>query len=153
MDSVISVSGLRKSFGAAEAVKDVSFEVHKGEIFGLLGPNGAGKTTTIRIILDLFKPDAGHAHILGGPMTEAKSHGLATCPKSAGCTRSQARTASCIWRAQGVPRDVARKRALAYFERFDLVEHRRKKVNDLSRACSKSATHRHPAAPAGCAHH
>ena len=46
MDSVISVSGLQKSFGAAEAVKNVSFEVRKGEIFGLLGPNGAGKTTT-----------------------------------------------------------------------------------------------------------
>ena len=87
MDSVISVSGLRKSFGAAEAVKDVSFEVHKGEIFGLLGPNGAGKTTTIRIILDLFKPDAGHAHILGGPMTEAKKPRIGYLPEERGLYR------------------------------------------------------------------
>jgi ABC-2 type transport system ATP-binding protein len=48
-----------------EALKDVSFEVRKGEIFGLLGPNGAGKTTLINILLNLIGPDAGEVFVLG----------------------------------------------------------------------------------------
>ena len=59
MNPTVAVSHLSKSFGRAQAVKDVSFEVMPGEIFGLLGPNGAGKTTAIRMMLDIFKPDAG----------------------------------------------------------------------------------------------
>ena len=49
-DSVIHVQGLRKSYGALEAVKGIDFEVRGGEVFGLLGPNGAGKTTTVEIL-------------------------------------------------------------------------------------------------------
>ncbi len=48
--SVISVRGLRKSYGDFEAVRGISFEVYPGEVFGLLGPNGAGKTTTVEIL-------------------------------------------------------------------------------------------------------
>ena len=70
--SNIIVDQISKNFGNVKAVKDVSFEVNPGEIFGLLGPNGAGKTTSIRIILDIFKPDSGTVSILGGPMTEEK---------------------------------------------------------------------------------
>jgi ABC-2 type transport system ATP-binding protein len=49
-DSIISVQGLRKSYGNFEAVKGLDFEVRRGEIFGLLGPNGAGKSTTLEIM-------------------------------------------------------------------------------------------------------
>src|SRR5207247_5501980 len=45
--SAISVRGLRKTYGALEAVRGVDFEIEEGEVFGLLGPNGAGKTTTV----------------------------------------------------------------------------------------------------------
>ena len=55
----VSVAGLQKRFGRVEAVSDVSFDVFPGEIFGLLGPNGAGKTTSIRMMMDIFRPDAG----------------------------------------------------------------------------------------------
>ena len=55
----VEVSHIAKSFGSTQAVADVSFAVERSEIFGLLGPNGAGKTTTIRVMLDLFKPEAG----------------------------------------------------------------------------------------------
>ena len=65
MDDVIEVSGLRKTYGSLVAVKDVSFSVHPGEIFGILGPNGAGKTTTVESIAGLRRPDAGTVRVLG----------------------------------------------------------------------------------------
>jgi ABC-2 type transport system ATP-binding protein len=66
----IVVKNVSKTFGAGkkwevQALKNVSFEVKKGEIFGLLGPNGAGKTTLINIMLNLLSPDTGSVRILG----------------------------------------------------------------------------------------
>ena len=63
--ATVTVSHVSKAFGDVQAVDDVSFEVHPGEIFGLLGPNGAGKTTTIRRLLGLIAPTAGQATVLG----------------------------------------------------------------------------------------
>jgi len=56
---MIEIRGLRKRFGAVEAVRDVSFSAADGTIVGLLGPNGAGKTTTLRMLSGLMRPDAG----------------------------------------------------------------------------------------------
>ncbi len=63
--AAIEVQGLTKRFGALEAVKGVSFDVKKGEIFGLLGPNGAGKSTLIRMLTTLIPPSAGSARVAG----------------------------------------------------------------------------------------
>jgi len=69
MDSIISTTELRKSFrskhGAIEAVRGVSIEVGRGEIFGFLGPNGAGKTTTLRMLTTLLPIDGGSATVAG----------------------------------------------------------------------------------------
>ncbi|TLS36225.1 ABC transporter ATP-binding protein [Pseudalkalibacillus caeni] len=65
MDSVITVKQLRKQYGDVDAVKDVSFSVGKGEIFGIIGPNGAGKTTTIEILEGIRKRDGGEVQVLG----------------------------------------------------------------------------------------
>ena len=62
---VLSAEHLTKRFGRREAVSDVSFEVHAGEVFGFLGPNGAGKTTTIRMLVGLARPDRGRVRIRG----------------------------------------------------------------------------------------
>src|SRR6187397_186665 len=67
--SAISVRDLRRSYGALEAVRGISFEVGRGEVFGLLGPNGAGKTTTIEMLEGLNKPDSGTAEVLGIDVT------------------------------------------------------------------------------------
>jgi ABC-2 type transport system ATP-binding protein len=56
---------LRKSYGARQAVSDVSFTVGRGEVFGFLGPNGAGKTTTIRMLVGLVRPTAGRVRVGG----------------------------------------------------------------------------------------
>jgi ABC-2 type transport system ATP-binding protein len=65
MDTVLQVRNLKKKYRDVEAVKDVSFEVYQGEIFGMVGPNGAGKTTTIECLEGLRVPDAGQISVLG----------------------------------------------------------------------------------------
>ena len=64
MESVIKIEGLEKSYGDINAVKGISFEIHKGEMFGLVGPDGAGKTTTIRVLCGLVNPDSGSVNVL-----------------------------------------------------------------------------------------
>jgi ABC-2 type transport system ATP-binding protein len=65
MSSAIVVTELTKSYDGVEALRDVSFEVRAGEVFGLLGPNGAGKTTTVEILEGYRKRDGGEVSVLG----------------------------------------------------------------------------------------
>jgi len=62
---LIQTQHLTKRFGDKIAVKDVSFEINSGEVFGFLGPNGAGKTTTIKIIVGLLQPTSGRVTVAG----------------------------------------------------------------------------------------
>ena len=61
----ITVDRIRKSFGGVAAVRDVTFSVGAGEVFGILGPNGAGKTTTVECIAGTLEPDGGEITVLG----------------------------------------------------------------------------------------
>lgn len=63
--TVLTVNGLRKTYGQVAAIENLSLELKKGEIFGLLGHNGAGKSTTIECILGIRKPDRGTVELLG----------------------------------------------------------------------------------------
>ncbi|MEK6984449.1 MAG: ABC transporter ATP-binding protein [Nanoarchaeota archaeon] len=72
MPAVIEVKNLKKSYGKTEALRGISFNVQKGEIFGLLGPNGAGKTTAIDILAGLLIKDSGEVKIFGKEPEEAK---------------------------------------------------------------------------------
>ena len=71
---------LRKSYGHLEAVNNLSFEIHEGEIFGLLGPNGAGKTTTISMLTGLLRPDSGKVAIGSQGRSGAVSYTHLTLP-------------------------------------------------------------------------
>jgi ABC-2 type transport system ATP-binding protein len=72
MENVIEVSHLHKNYGKFAAVRDISFSVKRGEIFGLLGRNGAGKTTTVECLQGLRHYDQGIVSVLGlNPITEA----------------------------------------------------------------------------------
>ncbi len=71
VEVVLSVTGLRKFYGANEVVRDLSFEIRRGECFGLLGPNGAGKTTTLRCCLGLIDPDGGTIEMVGESVPSA----------------------------------------------------------------------------------
>ncbi|MCX7708467.1 MAG: ATP-binding cassette domain-containing protein [Clostridia bacterium] len=65
MEKVLEVNGLTKLFKNGRGIRDISFDVYQGEIFGFLGPNGAGKTTTMKIITGLSRADRGSVKIFG----------------------------------------------------------------------------------------
>jgi len=73
-DIIISVKNLRKNYGAFEAVKDISFDVLEGEIFGLLGPNGAGKSTTLEIMETLRSKTSGEVMVAGMNLDHEPNH-------------------------------------------------------------------------------
>ena len=64
-DVGVDVEGIGKSFGSVDALREISFTVHRGEVVALLGPNGAGKTTTVEILSTLTKPSRGRARVAG----------------------------------------------------------------------------------------
>jgi len=69
---MIRISGLTKQYGPITAVRDISLEIGRGEVFGLLGPNGAGKTTTIKMLTVLSVPSSGNASIEGFDITSGR---------------------------------------------------------------------------------
>ncbi len=79
MTPLLVARGLAKSFGAREAVSDLSLELRPGETFALVGPNGAGKTTTLRMLAGLIAPNQGRVELNGRELT----------PESAGWARRQ----------------------------------------------------------------
>jgi ABC-2 type transport system ATP-binding protein len=84
----VSVSALRKTFGAVTAVDGVDLTVAPGEVVALLGPNGAGKTTTIEMLLGLSRPDSGTVRVLGlDPVAAVRSGGVGAMLQSGGLLR------------------------------------------------------------------
>ena len=92
MSDVISVSGLRKSFGRTVALDGLDLTVREGEVHGFLGPNGAGKSTTIRILLGLLRADARHRDACSaatrGATPPTCTAGSPTCPATSCCGRT-----------------------------------------------------------------
>ena len=134
MPKRLEVRHLVKRYNTFTAVDDLSFDVGEGEVFGLLGPNGAGKTTTIRIVMDIFKPDAGSVRVLGGSPGTARER-IGYLPEERGLYPNLKVLDTLVYLAElkGMARSVARERALTWLERVDLVDWADHKVNDLSR--------------------
>ena len=141
MNQPVEVERLDKSFGSTQAVKDLSFHVAKGEIFGLLGPNGAGKTTAIRCALELLPPDGGSSLILGGPMTEAKKNRIGYMPEERGLYQDIPLETCLAYfgRLKGLSTNDVRQCLDSWLERFDLLEHKKKKVKTLSKGMQQKA--------------
>ena len=141
MQPTVSVSHLKKSFGPVQAVKDVSFEVYPGEIFGLLGPNGAGKTTTLRMMLDIFKPGGGEVTLFGGAMTEEQKNRIGYLPEERGLYKDMRLEATLLYLAtlKGLTKATARERLEGWLRRFDLYAHRTKKIQELSKGMQQKA--------------
>jgi ABC-2 type transport system ATP-binding protein len=137
----VEVRNLAKRFGDLQAVADVSFGVEPGEVFGLLGPNGAGKTTTIRMMMDIFKPDAGEVTILGGKLDLARKRRIGYLPEERGLYKDQKLESTLVYLAslKGMDERTARAQLYPWLERFDLVEYRHKKVQELSKGMQQKA--------------
>lgn len=91
MENTLEIQGLSKSYGKKQAVREVSFCIAPGEIFGLMGMNGAGKTTLLRMLATLLKPDSGDAYIAGNSIVKAPEKVRACIsylPDEAGAYRS-----------------------------------------------------------------
>lgn len=72
MQSIINIQNLKKTYGSIEAVKGISLQIQKAEMFGLVGPDGAGKTTTIRILCGLLNPGSGSIQLTGKDIVKEK---------------------------------------------------------------------------------
>jgi ABC-2 type transport system ATP-binding protein len=136
---VISVRNIRKTFRKTVAVADVSFDILAGEVFGLLGPNGAGKTTTIRMILDIFKPDAGTVEVFGGHLTPAGKDRIGYMPEERGLYPHM-RVLDCLVylaKLKGLSGQEARQRAGSLLERMGLADQHHQKIETLSRGMTQ----------------
>jgi len=137
----LDVQGVSKRYAAVEAVKDLSFTVRRGEIFGLLGPNGAGKTTTIRMALDIIKPTSGEISLLGGPMTEEKKSRIGYLPEERGLYDDMTLLDTLLFLGQlkGLSRQTARERAEAYLREVELWDARDRKIEAMSQGMNQKA--------------
>jgi ABC-2 type transport system ATP-binding protein len=115
--------------------------VRPGEIFGLLGPNGAGKTTSIRMLLDIFKPDAGEIAVLGGEVTEEKKNRIGYMPEERGMYQDIPLERCLVYfgRLKGLAKPEIDERLEGWLEKFDLTAHRKKKVKELSKGMQQKA--------------
>jgi len=83
----VELEGVTKSFGEHVAVRDLSLHVPRGSIYGFIGPNGAGKTTTLRMILNIFPPDAGVVRLFGAPVRGLRDPRIGYLPEERGLYR------------------------------------------------------------------
>ena len=132
--TMLQVDSVVKRYGTFTAVDHLSFDVSGGEIFGLLGPNGAGKTTCIRIMMDIFKPDAGSVSVLGQPPGIARRR-IGYLPEERGLYRDLKVLDVLIYLAElkGTSRSAARQSALSWLGKVELADWADHKVKDLSR--------------------
>jgi ABC-2 type transport system ATP-binding protein len=142
MAPVLEVSHLARSYRANLSLKkywilrDLSFSVEQGEIFGFIGPNGAGKTTTIKLIMDLVSPDAGSIRILGEPhQSVAVKKRLGFLPENPYFYDylTAAEFLDFYGRLFGFPREVRRARSDAMLERVGLANRRDRQLRKFSK--------------------
>ena len=134
--NAIEVERLRRTFGSFVAVDDVSFDVHKGEIFGYLGANGAGKSTTIRMLCGLLNPSGGSATVagcrVGADTTELRSRiGYMSQKFSLYLDLPVEANIEFFGGAYGLYGKALRRRRDEILERIDLQEFRKVKTADL----------------------
>ncbi len=137
MSYALRAEGLKKSFGATQAVRHVDLEVPAGTVLGLLGPNGAGKTTVVRMFSTLVRPDAGHIEVYGFDVVRQSQQvrtliGLTGQYATVDGNISGRENLYLIGRLLNLSASGARRRADELLERFDLVKAARRPVHTYS---------------------
>lgn len=131
---IITVESFAMRFGKKEVIKDISFAVNRGEVFGFLGANGAGKTTTIRTLLGLYEPSRGKLLIDGQRYSANMSSVVGYLPEERGLYRNEPVLETMIYLAMlhGLAKNDARSRALAYLKRVNLADKANERLINLS---------------------
>jgi ABC-2 type transport system ATP-binding protein len=129
------IDGLRKRFGSITALDGLSFEVPRGQVFGFLGANGAGKTTTMRILLGVLRADAGQVTLGGRDHTSLPRQTWGYLPEERGLypRMTVLDQLAFFGGLYGLPRDVARRRALDWLARFRVPEFASRRADELSK--------------------
>jgi ABC-2 type transport system ATP-binding protein len=137
--AVIDVNDISKSFGDTQAVRNVSFEVPKGRIFGLLGPNGAGKTTAIRIINHILIADSGTVTINNVGVSPETQKMIGYMPEERGLYKKMKVGEQLIYLAQlkGLKEMDAKKAVKYWLDRFEAADWYYKEVGELSKGMSQ----------------
>ena len=117
------------------AVDQVSFAVHKGDIYGFLGPNGAGKTTTIRMIMGIIQPDSGSIEISDNNMDNLGRQIIGYLPEDRGLYQKQKLGEIIVYFGllRGLEKTEAKAKAAEWLERFGLGNQQKRKVEELSK--------------------
>lgn len=133
--SIIKVQHVQKQFGKFTAVKDVSFEVTKGRIFGILGPNGAGKTTTIRMINYITVPDSGEVLINGKKADSYSQKTIGYLPEERGLYKKMKVGEQLLYlaRLKGMTSFDAKKSLNYWLDRFEAKGWVKKELGELSK--------------------
>jgi len=129
------IDGLRKRFGAVQALDGISFTVRPGEVFGFLGANGAGKTTTMRIVLGLMKPDEGSVTWKGKPAHSWPRSTWGYMPEERGLYLRMPVMDQLVHFAAlyDIPRKKARADALVWLTRFRIADLANRRAETLSK--------------------
>jgi ABC-2 type transport system ATP-binding protein len=131
----LEVKNLTKTFDGITAVKNATFEVPEGSIFGLIGRNGAGKTTTIRMMMNIFMPDSGEVILRGAKIGQEFKDKVGYLPEERGLYKKMKVLDTLLFFAEikGKTGKDVKQRALNYLKRFDLLDRKEAKVEDLSK--------------------
>lgn len=133
--NALEVRNLTKTFDGITAVDNASFDVPEGSIFGLIGRNGAGKTTTIRMMMNIYMPDSGEVVLRGTKVGQEFKNKVGYLPEERGLYKKMKVLDTLLFFAEvkGVTGKEVNKKALDYLERFDLLDRKTSKIEDLSK--------------------
>jgi ABC-2 type transport system ATP-binding protein len=144
-EQAIAVRGLRKSFGAKDAVAGIDLEIAAGSLAGLVGPNGAGKTTSLSMMTGLLRPDAGQV-LIGGldvwadPVTVKAAIGVVPAEARMFDRLSGAEMLEYAGRLRGLPVAEVRSRAAELLDVLDLAADAKRLVADYSTGMRKKTS-------------
>ena len=131
---IVEIRHFKMKFGNKTVIKDLSFDVFQGEVFGFLGSNGSGKTTTLRALLGLYEPTAGELLIDGKPYAVDSRINLGYLPEERGLYKKEKVLDVMIYFGQlkGLSRDEAKEFSLNFLKRVDLIDKAGMRLDKLS---------------------
>lgn len=133
MDKIVEVKNFQMTFGHKTVIKDLSFDVKKGEIFGLLGSNGSGKTTTLRALLGFYEPTSGELLINGKKYDpEDTSITIGYLPEERGLYRKESVIDTMIYFGELKGLKNPREWSMKYLKRVKLEDKANQKLEKLS---------------------